>query len=73
MSSETKNQINRARRPVLPRRPHTAFMGLMGLALLALSSWAFVREVTFVPGAQPSIARHLPFPRAPGSQQHRGG
>jgi hypothetical protein len=71
MSSETKNQTNDTRRPVLPRRPHTIFMGLMGVALLAFSSWAFLREVTIAPAAQPGMARHIPFPGA--GRQHHGG
>jgi hypothetical protein len=42
-----------------PRHPHTAFMGLMGLALLGMTGWAFVHEL--IPGAQgPSLARQAP-------------
>jgi hypothetical protein len=39
-------------------RPHTTFMGVMGLALLALTSWAFVRELLPAHGPIPSIATH---------------
>jgi hypothetical protein len=52
-----------------PRRPQTTFMGLMALALLGMTGWAFVHEL--LPGAQaPSLARHAPaafaHPRAKG-------
>jgi hypothetical protein len=41
----------------LPRRPHTTVMGVMGLALLAMTGWAFLHEIG--PRSQlPSFARH---------------
>jgi hypothetical protein len=55
MLTNTQTRVSRN----FPRHPHTALMGLMGLALLAVTGWAFVHEL--IPGAQgPSLARQAP-------------
>jgi hypothetical protein len=70
--NKTNNESNSAGRPGLPRRhPHTAFMGLMGLALLGMTGWAFLHQATMTPTAQPGIAHHAPSPRVH-ARQHGG-
>jgi hypothetical protein len=62
----TNESANPATTPTFSRRPQTTFMGAMGLALLAVMSWAFVHEMPSRGTAGPHYARHTSVVRAHG-------
>lgn len=52
--------------PSFPRRPQTTVMGAMGLALLAVMSWAFIHELPSRGAPGPHYARHTAVVHARG-------